>query len=129
MLIINSILEVLDNSAPTLVKCIHIYNKKHIGYINDLILIVIKKSIQNIKINQKNKNNLTKGILAKAVIVQTKKKFLRKDGTSIRFDSNFCIILNKQMNLAGTRITGPIGKEVKQNVLCQKFLTLAPLII
>lgn len=129
MLIKNSMLQVLDNSAPTWVKCIHIYNKKHIGYVNDLILVVIKKSIQNIKINQKNKNNLTKGILSKAIIVQTKKKNLRKDGTSIRFDGNFCIILNKQMNLAGTRITGPLGKEVKENILCQKFLTLAPLII
>lgn len=129
MIIKGTILNVLDNSAPVYVKCIHIYNKKEIGFYNDLILVVIKKSIQNLKINKRSKNNLLKGTLCKAIIVQLKRKLQRKDGSSIKFDNNSCIILNKQMVLAGTRIIGPVTYELNKNVLSQKLLTLAPLII
>lgn len=129
MIIKGTILNVLDNSAPVYVKCIHIYNKKKIGFYNDLILVVIMKSIQNLKLNQRSKNNLLKGTLCKAIVVQLKRKLQRKDGTTIQFDSNSCIILNKQMTLAGTRIIGPVTYELNHNNLSQKFLTLAPLII
>lgn len=129
MIIKGTVLNVLDNSAPVYVKCIHIYNKKKIGYYNDLILVVIKKSVQNLKINKRSKNNLLKGTLCKAIIVQLKRKLQRKDGTSIKFDNNSCIILNKQMSLAGTRVIGPVTYELNKNVLSQKFITLAPLVL
>ncbi len=129
MLITGSLLKVLDNSAPAYVKCIHIYNKSCIGFYNNLILAVVMRSVQNLKINQKSKNNLLKGTLCKAIIVQLTRKFQRKDGTSIKFDSNSCIILNKQMGLAGTRIIGPVAFEIMYSALSSKFVTLAPLVI
>lgn len=129
MIIKGTILNVLDNSAPVYVKCIYIYNKKKIGYYNDLILVVITKSIQNLKLNQRSKNNLLKGTLCKAIIVQLKRKLQRKDGTSLKFDNNSCVILNKQMVLAGTRVIGPVTQELHNSILSQKFITLAPLVI
>lgn len=129
MIIKGSLLKVLDNSAPTYVKCVHVYNKSSIGVYNNLILAVIVKSVQNLKINQKSKNNFLKGTLCKAMIVQLTRKLQRKDGTSIKFDSNSCIVLNKQMGLAGTRIIGPIACELIYSVFSSKFVSLAPLVI
>jgi len=129
MIIKGSLLKVLDNSAPTYVKCVHVYNKSSIGVYNNLILAVIVKSVQNLKINQKSKNNLLKGTLCKAVIVQLTRKFQRNDGTSVKFDNNSCIVLNKQMSLAGTRLIGPVTYELMHSVLSSKFTSLAPLVI
>ncbi len=129
MLLKGSLLNVLDNSAPSYVRCIHIYTKKNFGEYNNLMLAVVLKSVQNLRINQKNKNNLLKGTLCKVIIVQLARKFQRYDGTAIKFDGNSCIVLNKQMGLAGTRVIGPVAYELGYNTLSSKFLSLAPLII
>jgi large subunit ribosomal protein L14 len=129
MIIKGTNLYVLDNSSPVSVKCIYVYNKKGIGSYNNLLLLVIMKSVQNLKINKRSKNNMLKGSICKGIIVQLKYKHGRPDGSSIKFDYNSCIVLNKQMTMSGTRIIGPMAYEMHYNTLSQKFTTLAPLIL
>lgn len=129
MIIKGSILNVIDNSTPVLVKCIYIYNKKHIGSLGDVILVVVKKTVKLSKFNKKSKNNFIKSSVCKGIIVQLKRKIQRKDGLSLRFDSNCCIILTKQLVMAGTRIWNPVAFELDFVVIAKKFIVLAPLIV
>lgn len=106
-----TVLKVADNSGAKLVKCIKVPKgfKKKIAYLGDIILISVKILRNKSKLTSK----VNKGEIFKAIIVRTKYKKVRKDGSLIFFNDNSVSLLNKQYKPIGTRIIGPISKELK----------------
>jgi len=82
-------------------------SKRRYASVGDVIVVTVKDAVPNSKVK--------KGDVLKAVIVRTKKELNRMDGTYIRFDNNSAVLINAQNEPIGTRIFGPIGKEVKEN--------------
>jgi large subunit ribosomal protein L14 len=107
MIQVNSLLEVADNSGAKRVKCISIpgVSKKKYAYVGDTISVSVKGALPHGAIKDHQ--------IAQAVIVRTKKEQRRKDGTYIRFDDNAVVLVDKTGQPMGTRVFGPIAKEVK----------------
>jgi large subunit ribosomal protein L14 len=115
-------LVVADNSGARKVRCIRVlggHGKKYAS-IGDLIVVSVKAAIPN--------SNVKKGEVAKAVIVRTKKEVKRKDGSFIRFDDNAAVILNAAGEPRGTRIFGPVARELREKNF-MKIISLAPEVI
>lgn len=112
-------LAVADNSGAKEVMCIKVLGGSHRRYatIGDVIVVSVKKSIPNSKIG--------KGDVVKAVIVRVKKEIRRSNGTLIRFDDNAVVILDNKKEPVGTRIFGPVGREVRYANF-MKIVSLAP---
>ncbi len=106
-----SFLLVADNTGAKLVMCIKVLGGTRFKYANigNIIKVVVKEVI--------SKSKIKKGDILKAIIIRTKYGIQRLDGSKIKFDSNSCIILNDNNQPLGTRIFGPITKELK----CEKF--------
>jgi large subunit ribosomal protein L14 len=115
-------LEVADNSGARKVQCIKILGGSFhkTATIGDLIVTAIKKAKPGKKVK--------KGEVKKALIVRIKKKYQRYDASSIQFSSNAVILLNSQMNPIGTRVFGPVTRELRQKQWT-RILTLAPSIL
>tara|TARA_Y100000748_G_scaffold113447_1_gene94929 strand:+ start:3619 stop:3987 length:369 start_codon:yes stop_codon:yes gene_type:complete len=112
-------LTVADNTGAKEVLCIKVLggSKKRYARVGDLIVVTIKKSIPSA--------NLKKGEVHKAVVVRTKKESKRKDGTYIRFDDNAVVIVNDNKEPRGTRVFGPVARELRERKF-MKILSLAP---
>ena len=112
-------LNVADNSGAKVVKCFKILggSKKKYGYIGDIIVASVKEVIPH--------SQVKKGDVVKAVIVRTKKEVRRKDGTYIRFDDNAVVLIDNQKNPRGTRIFGPVARELREKNF-SKIISLAP---
>ena len=108
-----------DNSGARKIQCIKVLggSKRRFASIGDIIVVSIKDAIPRGKVK--------KGEVFKAVIVRTKKEFLRKDGTSIKFDKNAAVLLDKQEEPIATRIFGPVTRELR-NRGQMKIISLAP---
>ncbi len=119
MIIIGTRLDVADNSGAKTVECIHVdgSSKRRYARIGDTIVAAVKSAIPN--------SPVKKGDVVKAVIVRTKKELNRKDGSSIRFDRNSAVLINKQGDPQGTRIFGPVGRELRDKNF-MKIVSLAP---
>ena len=115
-------LVVADNTGAKEVLCIKVLggSKKRYARVGDLIVVTIKKSIPSA--------TLKKGEVHKAVVVRTKKELKRKDGTYIRFDDNAVVIINEQNEPRGTRVFGPVARELRDKQF-MKILSLAPEVI
>ena len=113
-----TILTVADNTGAKKVMCIRILggNKKY-AEIGDTIIAVVKEAIPNMPIKRSD--------VVKAIIVRTKKTIRRKDGMYIRFDDNAAVIVNPENNPRGTRVFGPIARELKEKGFT-KIVSLAP---
>jgi large subunit ribosomal protein L14 len=113
---------VADNSGAKWGKCIGILggSGKKYAYIGDIIVIAVKDAIPRTKIS--------KGDVKKAIVVRTKKEFKRKDGSYIRFDDNAVVIINEKGDPEGTRIFGPIPREIREKGFT-KIASLAPEIV
>jgi len=113
-----TILTVADNTGAKKVMCIRILggNKKY-AEIGDTIIAVVKEAIPNMPIKRSD--------VVKAIIVRTKKTIRRQDGMYIRFDDNAAIIINAENNPRGTRVFGPIAREIRDKNL-SKIVSLAP---
>jgi len=113
---------VADNSGAKWGKCIGILggSKKKYAYIGDIIVIAVKEAIPRTKI--------AKGDVKRAVVVRTKKEFRRKDGSYIRFDENAVVIINEKGDPEGTRVFGPIPREIREKGFT-KIASLAPDIV
>jgi large subunit ribosomal protein L14 len=113
-----SYLEVADNSGAKALQCIHIIGgtRKRYAYLGDTIKCAVKKAIPG--------GMVKKGDVVEAVIVRTKKEFRRADGSYIRFSENAAVIL-KQGEIIGTRIFGPIARELRTRGYA-KISSLAP---
>ena len=119
MIQMQTVLEVADNSGARLVKCIKVLggSKRRYANIGDVIKVSVKEAIPRGKV--------TKGSVYHAVVVRTKKGIRRPDGSLISFDSNAVVLLNPQLQPIGTRIFGPMARELRARGY-NKIVSLAP---
>lgn len=117
MIQMQSVLDVADNSGARRVMCIKVLggSKRRYASIGDVIKVSVKESSPRGKVK--------KGDVLDAVVVRTKKGVRRQDGSLIRFDSNACVVLNTQLQPIGTRIFGPITRELRDKFM--KIISLA----
>ncbi len=115
-------LDVADNSGAKLVQCIKVLggSKRRTASVGDLVVVSVKEAIP--------RGRVKKGEVLKAVIVRTKKEIRRQDGSAIRFDSNAVVLVNPQGEPIGTRIFGPVTRELRNKNL-MKIVSLAPEVI
>ena len=111
-------LTVADNSGAKEVLCIRVLGgtKKRYARVGDKIVVAVKSAIPS--------GEVKKGTVSKAVIVRTTKEYRRPDGSYIRFDDNACVLLNNSGEMRGTRIFGPVAREVREGYT--KIVSLAP---
>ena len=111
-------LGVADNSGAKKLMCIRVLgSSKKYGYVGDIIIGVVKDATPNLTVKRSD--------VVRAVIVRTKHTVRRKDGSSLRFDDNASVIINKENNPRGTRVFGPIARELKEKGFT-KIVSLAP---
>nr|YP_009392732.1 ribosomal protein L14 [Bostrychia tenella]ARW61294.1 ribosomal protein L14 [Bostrychia tenella] len=115
-------LNVTDNTGARKIMCIRILGNNNPNYasIGDIIIGVVKDASPNMPVKRSD--------LVRAVIVRTKKTLRRLDGMSIRFDDNAAVIINKENNPRGTRVFGPIAKELRDKSFT-KIISLAPEVV
>ena len=115
-------LQVADNTGAKEVLCIKVLggSRKKYALTGDLIVISIKKAIPG--------SNVKKGEIHKAVVVRTRKERRRKDGSYIRFDDNAAVLVNDNQEPKGTRVFGPVARELREKKF-MKILSLAPEVI
>jgi large subunit ribosomal protein L14 len=114
-----TILNVADNSGATKVKCIKVLgsSKKRYARIGELIVVAVQEAKPNGTVKRK--------AVERAVVVRVTKEVPRKDGSYIKFDENAVVIVNKDGNPKGSRVFGPIGRELRDKGY-QKIISLAP---
>ena len=114
-----TILEVADNSGARKVQCIKVLggSRRRYAYLGDIILVSIKEALPNTKVK--------KGDTARAVVVRTRREYQRTDGSYIKFDSNSAVLINKDKEPIGTRIFGPVARELRAKKF-MKIISLAP---
>ncbi len=119
MIQMNSYLNVADNSGAKRVQCIKVLggSKRRTASVGDTIVVAVKDALPNAPVK--------KGNVERAVIVRTKKEYRRADGTYIRFDDNACVIIDQTSNPTGTRIFGPVARELREEEY-MKIVSLAP---
>ena len=119
MIINETNLEVADNSGARRVQCIKVIggSKRRFASVGDVIIVSVKEAIPKGKVN--------KGDVHHAVIVRTAKEIRRNDGSAIRFDKNAAVLINKQQEPIGTRIFGPVTRELRAKKF-MKIISLAP---
>jgi large subunit ribosomal protein L14 len=113
-----TILTVADNTGARKIMCIKVLgNNRKYGHIGDIIIGVVKNSLPNMPIKRSD--------IVRAIIVRTRKIIKRKDGMFVRFDDNAAIIVNSENNPKGTRVFGPIAREIREKKF-SKIVSLAP---
>jgi len=112
-------LKVADNSGAKEVLCIRVLGgtKKRYATLGDKIVVTIKNALPN--------GNVKKGSISNAVVVRTKKEIRRRDGSYIRFEDNAAILLNENDEPRGTRVFGPVARELRKKRF-MKIVSLAP---
>ncbi len=119
MIQVTTHLEVADNSGARIVKCIKVLGgsrRKYAG-LGDIIVVSIKEAMPGTKVK--------KGETARAVVVRTARGYQRSDGSSIKFDGNSAVLINKDKEPIGTRIFGPVARELRAKKF-MKIISLAP---
>lgn len=111
-------LSVADNSGAREVLCIRVLGGTGRRYasVGDTIVVTVKSAIPS--------SDVKKGTVSRAVVVRTSKEFRRQDGSYIRFDDNACVLINNSGELRGTRIFGPVARELRATNM--KIVSLAP---
>ena len=119
MIQMRSILEVADNSGARKIACIHMRGGSagRYGRLGDIITASVKEATPD--------GTVKKGQVVKAVIVRTRKEVRRKDGSYIRFDRNAAVLVNDQGEPVGTRVFGPVARELRERRF-MKIISLAP---
>ena len=115
-------LNVADNTGAKEVLCIRVLGgtKRRYARLGDIIVVTVKKAIPG--------GDLKKGTISKAVIVRTRKEIRRKDGSYIRFDENAAVLIDKNNEPKGTRVFGPVARELREKQY-MKIVSLAPEVI
>lgn len=115
-------LTVADNSGAKEVLCMHVLGGTHRRYasVGDMIVVTVKSAMPT--------SQVKKGTVSKAVVVRTTKEVRRKDGSYIRFEDNAAVLLNAQDEPRGTRIFGPVARELREKQF-MKIISLAPEVI
>ncbi len=119
MIQMQSTLDAADNSGAKKLVCIKVLggSKRKYATIGDIVTVSIREALPNSKVK--------KGEIARAVIVRTAKEIARRDGTYIRFDTNSAVLVNPQNEPIGTRIFGPVARELRAKRF-MKIVSLAP---
>jgi large subunit ribosomal protein L14 len=119
MIQLRSVLEVADNSGAKRVRCVKVLGGSHRKYarLGDVVVVSVKEALPD--------SNLKKGAVTKAVVVRTRKEARRPDGSYIRFDQNAVVLINAQGEPVGTRIFGPVARELRWREY-MKIISLAP---
>ena len=119
MIQMRTVLDVADNSGARRVQCIKVLggSKRKYASIGDIIVVSVKEAIPNAKVK--------KGEVMKAVVVRTAKELWRPDGSYIRFDNNSAVLIDNQKEPIGTRIFGPVARELRAKKF-MKIISLAP---
>lgn len=119
MIQVRSMLVVADNSGAKKVQCIKVLggSQRRYARLGDIVVVSVKEAIPE--------SNIKKGSVAKAVVVRTKKEHRRPDGSYIRFDQNAVVLINVQNEPVGTRIFGPVARELRWKEFT-KIISLAP---
>lgn len=114
-----TMLKVADNSGAREVRCITVlgHTRHQGGRIGDIVVGSIRKRLPT--------SELEKGKIVKGVIVRTRDRFRRKDGSYIRFDDNAIVLINDQREPLGTRVFGPVARELRQKAML-RIISLAP---
>ena len=114
-----SLLKVADNTGAREALVIRVLGgtKRRYASVGDKIVVAIKEATPS--------GNVKKGAVSKAVVVRTKKEVRRKDGSYIRFDDNACVLLNTQGEMRGTRVFGPVARELRDKEY-MKIVSLVP---
>ena len=122
MIQVQTKLEVADNSGARRVQCIRVLGgtRRRAASVGDVIVVTVKEAIP--------RGRVKKGDIHKAVVVRTAKEIHRADGTSIRFDRNAAVLINPQGEPIGTRIFGPVTRELRAKQY-MKIISLAPEVI
>lgn len=112
-------LDVADNSGARRIQCIRVLGtgQQFVGGVGDVIVAAVKDAIPH--------GQVKKGEVVRAVVVRTKKEINRKDGSSIRFDSNAAVLINPQNEPRGTRVFGPVARELREKRF-MRIVSLAP---
>ncbi len=121
MIYLRTWLDVADNSGAKRVSCIGVIGRKNKKYaeVGDVISASVKEAIPN--------SPIKKGEVVRAVVVRTHASIKRSDGMCVKFDRNACVIIDKQGNPRGTRVFGPVARELRERF--SKILSLAPEVI
>jgi len=119
MIQMRTILDVADNSGAKRVQCIKVLggSRRRYADIGDVIVVSVKEALPNMKVK--------KGDIAKAVVVRTAQGVTRADGSYIKFDGNSAVLVNAQLEPIGTRIFGPVARELRAKRF-MKIVSLAP---
>jgi len=119
MVQVQTVLDVADNSGARKVMCIKVLggSKRRYASVGDVIVVAVKEAIPNAKVK--------KGGVSRPVIVRTAKEISRDDGSYIRFDGNSAVLLDKDHEPIGTRIFGPVARELRAKKFL-KIISLAP---
>ena len=122
MIQVQTELNVADNTGAKKIECIKVLggSKRRYAHVGDVIKVAIKEAIPTGKVK--------KGSVADAVVVRTRKDIKREDGSSIRFDDNAAVLINTQKQPIGTRIFGPVSRELRSKDF-MKIISLAPEVI
>ena len=122
MIQMTSVLDVADNSGAKKVYCIKVLggSRRRYASIGDVIIVSIREAIPGAKVK--------KGEVAKAVVVRTAREYQRADGTYIKFDTNSAVLINAQNEPIGTRIFGPVARELRGKKF-MKIISLAPEVV
>ena len=112
-------LNVADNTGAKRVQCIKVLggSRRRYGSVGDIIVVSIKSAVPG--------GSVKKGDVSKAVVVRTRKEIGRLDGSYVRFDDNAVVLINEQMEPKGTRIFGPVARELREKQF-MKIVSLAP---
>lgn len=115
-------LDVADNSGAKRVECIKVLggSRRRYAGLGDLIVVAVKEALPTAKVK--------KGDVSKAVIVRTAREYQRADGSYIKFDSNSAVLLNGSLEPVGTRIFGPVARELRGKKF-MKIISLAPEVV
>ena len=119
MIQMQTVLEVTDNSGAKKIACIHPRGGGvgRIAHLGDVITASVKEATPD--------SAIKKGTVVKAVVVRTRKEYRRRDGSYIRFDNNAAVIINDQNEPLGTRVFGPVARELRERKF-MKIVSLAP---
>jgi large subunit ribosomal protein L14 len=114
-----TVLDVADNSGAKKVMCIKVLggSRRRYASIGDIIVVSVKEAIPHSKVK--------KGDVQKAVVVRTRREVARPDGSYIKFDQNSAVLINKDLEPVGTRIFGPVARELRARKF-MKIISLAP---
>ncbi|RPB24181.1 54S ribosomal protein L38, mitochondrial [Terfezia boudieri ATCC MYA-4762] len=129
MIQLKTMLQCIDNSGAALVECVQVLKMKRHAKIGDRIVVVVQKQ-RNLGSELSGvaaaSTKVRRGDIRHAIVVRTKKKYGRPDGSYIRFDDNACVLINKAGEPLGTRLNGVVGEELRK-AKWSKILSLAPM--